>query len=353
MMKKLIISLSLLIGMFLSLSCKHASHHSHHRYHKKKHSYNVESLAVLNAVNNSTTKGWVRFQKNNKLLGKKKVIVSAEIAGLEAHKKYGFHIHQYGNCSENAQHTGGHFNPHGTKHGSPDSKEHHIGDLGNLVANEHGVASYKKTLHICAWSIMGRSVLVHAKTDDGKSQPSGKSGPYISCGVIGRTAVTATGTLEDEEDDLLLDDSSSSVNVKKIIIQTNSKKDASGVVKPTGVKPSSVKPAVLKPSTDNKTNNVAPSPKTSDQTATAKSSPNTAKKSPAPSAPPAPTTKKAIPPSVEKTKPAPSVKAQPQVQPKQQAPSLPSAVKPSSSTTSESSSSSVVKPAEVKKPDKK
>jgi Cu-Zn family superoxide dismutase len=34
-------------------------------------------------------------------------------------------------------------------------------------------------------SVIGRSVLVHAKADDLKSQPAGDSGARIACGVIG------------------------------------------------------------------------------------------------------------------------------------------------------------------------
>jgi superoxide dismutase, Cu-Zn family len=35
-------------------------------------------------------------------------------------------------------------------------------------------------------SIIGRSVVVHAKADDLKSQPAGDSGARVACGVIGR-----------------------------------------------------------------------------------------------------------------------------------------------------------------------
>ena len=39
---------------------------------------------------------------------------------------------------------------------------------------------------VCAWKIIGRAVIVHAKEDDLKSQPSGESGERVACGVIGR-----------------------------------------------------------------------------------------------------------------------------------------------------------------------
>jgi Cu-Zn family superoxide dismutase len=35
-------------------------------------------------------------------------------------------------------------------------------------------------------SAIGRSVVVHAKPDDLKSQPAGDSGARVACGVIGR-----------------------------------------------------------------------------------------------------------------------------------------------------------------------
>jgi len=34
-------------------------------------------------------------------------------------------------------------------------------------------------------SVIGRSVVVHAKADDLKSQPAGDSGARVACGVIG------------------------------------------------------------------------------------------------------------------------------------------------------------------------
>ena len=170
---KLLILLSITISLLFNISC------AHHKYKKK---YKKESVAVLSPVNNSKVKGWVHFHK----IERKKVLVRAEVTGLEPNKKYGFHIHQYGDCREDGKQAGGHLSYYKkSKHGAPDSKKKHIGDLGNLVTDKTGTAHYKKTLDLCMYKTGGRSVIVHANEDDLKSQPSGNSGPYVSCGVIG------------------------------------------------------------------------------------------------------------------------------------------------------------------------
>ena len=159
---------------FLNISCAH-----HYRKHKKK--YKKNSLAVISPVNKSTVQGWVRFHKQED----KTTLVTAEVKGLAPNKKYGFHIHKYGDCRENGKNAGSHLNPYDNRHGSSHSEERHTGDLGNLVADKKGNAVYKNIVDICAYKTGGRSVLVHANEDDFQSQPAGNAGPYIGCGVIG------------------------------------------------------------------------------------------------------------------------------------------------------------------------
>ena len=174
-MRKQLLFLFLISFGLLNISCMH--------HHYKKCKRKKDGLAVVNPVHDSKISGWVRFHK----VGKKKVTVKAEIKGLKPKQKYGFHVHQYGDCRENGKNAGTHLGSYkkNKKHGSSDSKERHMGDLGNLTAGEDGTAVYEKTVKMCMRKLGGRSVIIHAQEDDLKSQPSGNAGPYIGCGVIG------------------------------------------------------------------------------------------------------------------------------------------------------------------------
>jgi Cu-Zn family superoxide dismutase len=114
------------------------------------------------------------------------VLVAGEVTGLTP-GKHGFHIHMFGDLrSPDGTSAGGHYNPKGHPHGGPDSKERHEGDLGNIEANEAGVAKVNvKATGLDLSKVIGRSVVVHAKADDLKSQPAGDAGPRIAVGVIG------------------------------------------------------------------------------------------------------------------------------------------------------------------------
>jgi superoxide dismutase, Cu-Zn family len=118
------------------------------------------------------------------------VQVHAEIGGLTP-GKHGFHIHEFGDCSAaDASSAGAHFNPTNQPHAGPDTAARHEGDMGNVEADASGNAKLhyvdrQISLTNDAKSAIGRSVVVHAKPDDLKTQPAGDSGARIACGVIG------------------------------------------------------------------------------------------------------------------------------------------------------------------------
>jgi Cu-Zn family superoxide dismutase len=114
--------------------------------------------------------------------------IVADVDGLKP-GKHGFHVHEHGDCSgTDGMKAGGHFNPTNSKHGGPDSPERHVGDFGNLEADENGHAHYDRIDTLISFegenSILDRSIIIHADPDDYVTQPTGNSGPRIACGKI-------------------------------------------------------------------------------------------------------------------------------------------------------------------------
>ena len=121
------------------------------------------------------------------------VRITGRISGLKPDGTYGFHIHENGDCSApDASSAGGHFNPTGQPHGRAGAGPHHAGDMPNQHANADGVANVDVVDRDVALGtggdtdVLGKAVIVHAKPDDYKSQPSGNAGARIACGVITR-----------------------------------------------------------------------------------------------------------------------------------------------------------------------
>ena len=142
------------------------------------------ATAVVRPASGSQVHGSVKFtQVGNR------VRVNAEIAALSP-GLHGFHIHEKGDCSKpDGTSAGAHFNPHGKKHGGPESAERHGGDLGNLKADEYGKATLSLMLDGISVSkdadgVIGRGIIVHAGPDDLKTDPTGNSGGRLGCGAI-------------------------------------------------------------------------------------------------------------------------------------------------------------------------
>jgi len=163
-------------SLMLSTSPASAQHEK-----KKNTAAHTKAVAVLMPTKGSKTTGRVTFTKEGN-----KVRVHAEISGLTP-GKHGFHVHEYGVYSEDGMAAGGHFNPHQEKHGEREAAKRHVGDLGNITANENGNATLDiEDSHLAFHgpnSIIGRGVVVHEKADD-YGQPVGNAGGRIAVGAI-------------------------------------------------------------------------------------------------------------------------------------------------------------------------
>lgn len=144
-----------------------------------------KAICVLTPTEGSKASGWVKFTRQ-----KGGILIEAEVKGLEPNSKHGFHVHEFGDVSgTDGKATGGHFNPGGHDHSGPEADTRHVGDFGNIEADENGVGTYKRLDTLIKFrgknSVLGRGMIVHAGTDDLTSQPTGDAGSRIAQGVIG------------------------------------------------------------------------------------------------------------------------------------------------------------------------
>jgi superoxide dismutase, Cu-Zn family len=108
---------------------------------------------------------------------------------------HAIHIHQTAKCDPpDFKSAGSHLNPDNKKHGLENPEGPHAGDIPNFKADVNGKA---KTTIVAAgvttgdapnsvFAGGGTALVVHAKADDGKTDPAGNSGDRIACGVIAK-----------------------------------------------------------------------------------------------------------------------------------------------------------------------
>jgi len=109
-----------------------------------------------------------------------------------ATKIHGFHIHESGNMDNGCMSMGNHYNPTNMDHGNITDAVRHVGDMGNLVA-ENSAIIYSFTDKVMSLfsdtNIYGKGCVIHALVDDlgrgqGDSKKNGNSGARIACGVV-------------------------------------------------------------------------------------------------------------------------------------------------------------------------
>jgi len=150
-------------------------------------------MSAIAVFNDKKIKGTVRFTENKQ---NNCVDIEINVLGLKKSGFHGFHVHECGDMSEQCESMCAHFNPFNKNHGGPESKERHVGDLGNLKTDEHGIANYKTSdkmikLTGSKCNIIGRGLIIHADEDDcgngnfPDSLKTGHAGKRIACAVIG------------------------------------------------------------------------------------------------------------------------------------------------------------------------
>ena len=120
------------------------------------------------------------------------VLINLQVKDLPP-GEHAFHFHAVGKCEPPFTSAGGHFNPAGMKHGLLAAAGHHAGDMPNLYIPQSGdltveVLNADVTLEKgkpnSLFDADGSSVVIHAGSDDYKTDPAGNAGDRIVCGVI-------------------------------------------------------------------------------------------------------------------------------------------------------------------------
>jgi Cu-Zn family superoxide dismutase len=121
------------------------------------------------------------------------VLIVLEARGLPP-GEHAVHFHTKGTCDPGTkfESAGAHYAPRAHEHGFETSGGPHAGDMPNLFVAVDGslkahILNPNVTLGPGTATLLdpdGTALVIHAKPDDYKSQPSGNAGDRIVCGVV-------------------------------------------------------------------------------------------------------------------------------------------------------------------------
>jgi len=117
--------------------------------------------------------------------------VTGRLAGLIP-GEHAIHLHTTGSCdAPKFESAGGHWNPTNRQHGTKAPGGPHLGDMPNISVGRDSSVTIDVTTPGGTFRNQnglldtdGAAVVIHAKPDDYRSQPSGNAGDRIACGVV-------------------------------------------------------------------------------------------------------------------------------------------------------------------------
>lgn len=150
----------------------------------------LKATAVLTSATGDDEFGTVTFTQTDSASPTK---ISGQLKGLPP-GSHGFTIHENGALTNGCSDAGAHYNPLGKDHGGPGDTDRHVGDLGNIVADDDSEAKVDIVDKVVSldgeYSVVGRSIVIHIGEDDlgqgetPDSKRTGHSGRRVACGVI-------------------------------------------------------------------------------------------------------------------------------------------------------------------------
>ncbi|GAV02514.1 SOD_CuZN15 [Ramazzottius varieornatus] len=125
-----------------------------------------------------------------------RTVINGTISGLPE-GKHGLHIVDSGDMTKGCYITTakGHLNPFNLSHGAPSDSARHVGDLGNIYADDTGISVINLTDTVISLFptpafVIGRILVIHTTYDDlGRggspvSKVNGNAGGRLACGII-------------------------------------------------------------------------------------------------------------------------------------------------------------------------
>ena len=146
--------------------------------------WGCSAVSVLAPIDGLKGSGTVRFYESGSFLK-----VQVRLSNLVPHSTHNLRIHETGDCRDPLRGSAGEpFKPINHNLDLTDIKEPHLGNLGDVVADEDGVVEYHFSLLGTKLtgpktdSILGRSLILTIETK------GSSSGRVIACGLISKNS---------------------------------------------------------------------------------------------------------------------------------------------------------------------